>query len=194
MLGGKGILPKFGNDGGTLYQFQSGINENEGIVSLGGVLKGPTTIGSTYCEHDIAILNRGGTAVKSLNIRTGHDSSSQYGQLVLTSTSEGTSVNLRSGNSSSGEAGIYFFAERSSPILITDTAHKRGVVYAADYSANYTDRSLVDKAFVLSKMLNGGIFSTGARDALTFNAGDIIFNVTIAKHQGYDGTVWNDLY
>lgn len=32
------------------------------------------------------------------------------------------------------------------------------------------------------------------RDALTPVAGDIIFNTTTNKHQGYDGTIWNDFY
>ncbi len=33
-------------------------------------------------------------------------------------------------------------------MLFTDSINHRGVVYADDYSANYTDRSLVDKAYV----------------------------------------------
>ena len=45
---------------------------------------------------------------------------------------------------------------------------------------------------------NGAIlpasFTTTARDALTVSAGMIIFNTTVNKHQGYDGTNWNNLY
>ena len=36
--------------------------------------------------------------------------------------------------------------------------------------------------------------STTARDAATWTAGDIIFNTTTNKHQGYDGSSWHDLY
>ena len=35
---------------------------------------------------------------------------------------------------------------------------------------------------------------TTARDAATWTAGDIIFNTTTNKHQGYDGSSWHDLY
>ena len=33
-------------------------------------------------------------------------------------------------------------------MVITDTVNTKGMEYAADYSANFTDRSLVDKAYV----------------------------------------------
>ncbi len=36
--------------------------------------------------------------------------------------------------------------------------------------------------------------TTTQRDALTPVAGDIIYNTTTNKHQGYNGTIWNDLF
>ena len=36
--------------------------------------------------------------------------------------------------------------------------------------------------------------TTATRDGLTAVAGDIIYNNTTNKHQGYDGTNWNNLY
>jgi hypothetical protein len=36
--------------------------------------------------------------------------------------------------------------------------------------------------------------TTGQRDLLTAAAGMIIYNTTTNKHQGYDGTTWNDFY
>lgn len=36
--------------------------------------------------------------------------------------------------------------------------------------------------------------TTTERNALTSQAGDIIYNTTDNKHQGYDGTAWNNLY
>lgn len=42
--------------------------------------------------------------------------------------------------------------------------------------------------------LNAPSFTTAARGNLTPNPGDIIFNSTENKHQGYDGTQWNDMY
>lgn len=37
-------------------------------------------------------------------------------------------------------------------------------------------------------------FTTTARDLLTWVAGQTIFNTTTSKHQGYDGSTWNDFY
>jgi len=36
--------------------------------------------------------------------------------------------------------------------------------------------------------------TTATRDGLTAVAGDIIYNTTTKKHQGYNGTSWNNLY
>jgi hypothetical protein len=36
--------------------------------------------------------------------------------------------------------------------------------------------------------------TTAQRNALSPEAGMIIFNTSVSKHQGYDGTAWQDLY
>ena len=38
------------------------------------------------------------------------------------------------------------------------------------------------------------ILTTTERNALTPTSGMMIYNSTTSKHQGYDGTIWNDLY
>ena len=38
------------------------------------------------------------------------------------------------------------------------------------------------------------VMTTTQRDALTAVAGDTIYNSTTNKHQGYNGTIWNDFY
>ncbi len=38
------------------------------------------------------------------------------------------------------------------------------------------------------------VLTTDERDALTPSAGKIIFNSTTSVHQGFDGSIWNDLY
>lgn len=43
-------------------------------------------------------------------------------------------------------------------------------------------------------MLKMSGITTTERNALTAVAGDIIYNTTDNKHQGYNGTIWNDLY
>jgi len=44
----------------------------------------------------------------------------------------------------------------STAIEITDTDNSKGLIYSADYSTNYTDRSLVDKAYVDTAISNSG--------------------------------------
>lgn len=46
----------------------------------------------------------------------------------------------------------------------------------------------ITKAFVPSRM------TTAQRNAMSAIPGMIIFNLTTNKHQGYDGTIWNDFY
>jgi hypothetical protein len=36
--------------------------------------------------------------------------------------------------------------------------------------------------------------TTAERDALSAEAGMIVFNTTVSKHQGYDGTTWQNFY
>jgi hypothetical protein len=43
-------------------------------------------------------------------------------------------------------------------------------------------------AFIANKL------TTTQRDALTAEAGMQIYNTTTNKHQGYNGTIWNDFY
>jgi len=69
----------------------------------------------------------------------------------------------------------------------------QGINYYADYSANFTDRSLVDKSYV-DNLTQVKSFTTTEQDALTPVAGMLIYNSTTNKHRGYNGTIWNDLY
>lgn len=36
--------------------------------------------------------------------------------------------------------------------------------------------------------------TTAERDALALEAGMIVFNTTVSKHQGYDGSAWQNFY
>ena len=37
-------------------------------------------------------------------------------------------------------------------------------------------------------------YTTTERDSAKFDDGAVIFNTTDSKHQGFDGTSWNDFY
>jgi len=95
-------------------------------------------------------------------------------------------------------------------ISMTDTVLTVDTNFSATYSNPiYTDRvnvfdvkngsteSLsVDKFgnTNVAHQLNLGVYTTAQRDLLTVTAGAIIFNSTLSKHQGFDGTIWNNLY
>jgi len=84
------------------------------------------------------------------------------GVIGVTGSSSNMLVNTTSGAMS-------FSISNGGGLTITDVAYARGVQYAADYSANYTARSLVDKAYV-DAAVSGGVT---ASNGLTETAGDI---------------------
>jgi len=62
-------------------------------------------------------------------------------------------------------------------------------------NGNATEKLDVDGNIkVAGNMLKMTGISTTVRDSLTAVAGDIIYNTTTNKHQGFNGTIWNDLY
>lgn len=66
----------------------------------------------------------------------------------------------------------------------TDTANSSGLVYAADYSANFTANSLVTKAYVDA---NGGGNNTTAGNGLAMNGDAVELGGTLYKNTTIDG-------
>jgi hypothetical protein len=58
---------------------------------------------------------------------------------------------------------------------------------------NPTEKLQVTGNIKLSGLVKMDGITTAERDALTPQKGDIIYNTTTDKHQGYNGS-WNDLY
>lgn len=50
------------------------------------------------------------------------------------------------------------------------------------------------KDYVDARNLRCVRLTTAERDALTAEAGMIVFNTTVSKHQGYDGSAWQNFY
>lgn len=50
------------------------------------------------------------------------------------------------------------------------------------------------KDYVDQQNIRCRVVTTAERDALGAEAGMIVFNSTVAKHQGYDGTAWQNFY
>lgn len=50
------------------------------------------------------------------------------------------------------------------------------------------------KDYVDARNLRCVRLTTAERDALSAEAGMIVFNTTVSKHQGYDGSAWQNFY
>ncbi len=77
---------------------------------------------------------------------------------------------------------VSFGVSMGGKMTMTDTRHLTGIEYAADYSANYTNRSLVDKEYVDNAILSGtnNIYNsdgtlTGNR-TVSLNGNDLLFS------------------
>ena len=93
-----------------------------------------------------------------------HQSSSTLSQTIVSDTSGGTSSRLelygsgRVNLGTSGSVGASIVLDSLNTFTDRNTTAK-GLEYALDYSANYTDRSLVDKAFVLANAGGDSIYT-----------------------------------
>lgn len=92
-------------------------------------------------------------------------------------------VNIGAYSQSSGNETKLTFNTTTSEISSTYSTYA-GLTYNADYSANYTNRSLVDKGYVASYVTGGFVPYTGATGALTMGANNIYF----AANSGIDTT------
>ena len=77
---------------------------------------------------------------------------------------------------------INFEISPGAGMILIDTIHDRGAVYAADYSANYTNRSLVDKEYVDSVVPS--VANAIYNDAGTLKLGGDLTEQTYINHQG----------
>lgn len=89
----------------------------------------------------------------------------------LTSTTSDLAV--FTGDGVGGTNAISRFLLSTAQMQVVDQINSKGLVYAADYSSNFTDRSLVDKAFV------SGTYVTGPASAL--NNELVRFDATTGK-------------
>ena len=141
-------------DGSGTIAFLSDISGNANIYTIDGVLTDNRTLSLNGYSLD----------------------------LVSTNVNENTGIHIENGFLSieyknSGNSRIQF-SLGANFMLIKDQINSKGVEYAADYSANYTDRSLVDKAFVLAQSssitLQGHVTGSGSGSIYTTIADGVI--------------------
>lgn len=115
---------------GTSYTFSNGLTESGGAVKLGGALVDSITNISVPTGKTLNVLDANENTGLSVN-----GTSLFISIFGGSSGSDSITLTLRGGNGAT--AGVYD-DQRSG-------ANAMGLRYAADYSANYTDRSLVDR-------------------------------------------------
>jgi hypothetical protein len=101
----------------------------------------------------------------------------------------GSVYNSGSGNRS-GHVRIFQISEiLDQNELIYASISDKGRIKATEFIGDKLNASVV-----MSDVMKMKGITTTERDNLSTEAGTIIFNSTLSKHQAYNGTTWNDLY
>jgi hypothetical protein len=140
------------------YTFSQGLTESAGSVTLGGAYTSQRTltgsgnavgfaITSQNVAGDISTISVDNTPIAS-NFDFSAYESAGTGYFAGASSNTALSIGY---TDSVNTIGIDIIADS---FIITDTINSKGAEYAADYSANFTARSLVDKEYVDTAIAN----------------------------------------
>ena len=158
----------------------NGLSMSGNDVRLGGTLDGNTIV---YTGGNTLSVSNNNNVNGALLFQNGRSSWSIYSTFAQ---EQGNKIYLSMFNSSLGSQ--KFELTDANGFVITDNRHHRGMVYADDYSANYTDRSLVDKAYVdnaisASSMTAGNGLSMSSNE---IQLGGTLSQNTYIEHNGFD--------
>lgn len=190
------ITPTWIESGGTAASAGSGLTKDgDGVFSLGGSLTGdailtPDADGS----HTVNLGASSSSRIDTFNVFAETYAGLQSGAL------NDRSFMAMFGTVIKGMELGYFLNETSLMGLrinlsndgnfeVVDQINTKGMIYAADYSANYTDRSLVDKGYVDGLVGNGSIYE--ASGTLTGNrtvTGNSSHDLTFLHYNGTSST------
>ncbi len=131
----------------TTYTFENGLNQSVGVAKLGGQLTENTSIGSTTNEFDLY-----GRVYRSDNNNYSYSNNSPaiYAYTKLLSTA-GDNALASIGVFNDGSDNFILF-EADGTITLADIINSKGIIYSADYSANFTARSLGDVGYIDSTL------------------------------------------
>lgn len=193
----------------------NGLTKTGSNFQLGGLLLGTTNITGAGSDDNLNLGTSGGGELNQFNVKAG--SVNMAGSFIANSsgasfivgnanfgwagTSEGNISLIATG--ASGGSAIFghtlrgyldFGASSSNQIILTDEgATKEGIEYAADYSATYSNRSLVDRGFVTNNTWGlGGTITLTSAEIVNYHsttAGNIGFNVTPVSNFDVSGSV-----
>lgn len=171
-----------------------------GLIELGGSLTKNTTISgdsnsfelSGVSTTTISGVSTNISGITSLNINDGSSSGLSIDLDSLDIVTSGKELILNNGEH------VLSLNPTTNEAVFTDSVGI-GLQYAADYSANYTNRTLVDKEYVDSEITNN-VSTVSVTNGLTeFSAGtygiggDLTQNTTISGNTGSYGLTINEI-
>lgn len=173
-----------GSGGGTDLGAGNGLTLNEGDLDLGGSLTAPVSIDFSDYSFNMYGYSNGSSDQSSFNLTAENDQRTStfifhpneifLGNAFSADFDSFLRLNQYGASLSFHPGGGLLFKQidlTGSSMLIRDDLSSKGLEYNADYSANFTDRSLVDKAYVDNIISTGG--GSGAGNGLTLNAGNL---------------------
>lgn len=176
---------------GTNWQIDAGVVANAELASgTGGIYKGSGTVpaSTTATAASGLTITNSGTGVLTFGDPSGNrvEIGPTYGylggtQYSFTASSDDSraSVEGPKGSIEANNTGLSLQIGATATIgaIGDNRASPKGMEYSGDYSATYTDRSLVDKAYVVSQNgtnanLTGPVTSVGNATTITANSID----------------------
>jgi hypothetical protein len=194
----------------------SGTTVNSGAVDLGGTLTSPVEIvGSeimsfglsgnridgffVYTDGGINLIAEQGASVSiqvnDSNQNIGIVNNGANGEIVIESGGSGGAIFIDSSSNFEATCLNQTIQLSASGMSITDNANNKGLVYVADYSSNFTDRSLIDKAYVDTLVGVGFTFENGITESANTVklGGDLTTNTIIERTNGSFAFQINDV-
>jgi hypothetical protein len=151
-----------------------------------------TVSGATFYSSDGTIAAQSrliqGTANTTITFSTNDLLSSNWsnrGRLVVAPS--GSTFGHQNGDGAGAITAAMTIASSNSAFTVTDSINSKGLVYSQDYSANFTNRSLTDKAYVDTKVATTAGYLVAALPASP-NTGDVA-HVTDADTPVWRSTV-----
>ena len=173
------------------YTFPSGFTNTNSAIALGGTLTGNADIDVPNAlrfkvDADDASSTRLIIEDAALSLFSyadaGHSTASGFHQLALTNATMRMIAN-------DGATTNRFIFEQSGNIEITDNTGSKGVIYSGDYSANFVDRSLIDRGFLEGGTAEG-IMHVAQGNVLYSNAAQTTIVTVPADAVIWDVQVW----
>ncbi len=120
-------------------------------------------------------------------------------QSITTGAGENVAIGHEAGYTTTGVGNVFigytagFYATGSDKLYIDNSTTSDPLIYG-EFNNNLLKINGSLNVSTTTGTFRPPIMTTTQRDALTPVAGDVIYNSTTNKHQGYNGTIWNDFY